>query len=216
MTKIGDEIFRPIMRALDDAPVHMRQLRDVVDGLKAKQVRNRDGVTDVDKFDAKPTRIDVSIKSFIRNKKHDAAEFDRQHNEQMDALQSVSLADWIRRKAEYNPKHRTPESIRAQQFARDSALQDKIGELRAEGMSRDEARESAQEWMSTQAATHRLDGIAGGDVEDVPGVGDAGVNSSLGSQWKSRIGDVETAVSGFVSANPGVDLNNVFMNVVLR
>ncbi|MFJ2370767.1 hypothetical protein [Microbacterium sp. NPDC087665] len=51
MTKIGDEVFRPIIRALDDAPVHMRQLRDVVDGLKAKQIRNRDGVSDVDKFD---------------------------------------------------------------------------------------------------------------------------------------------------------------------
>lgn len=55
MTKIGDEVFRPIIRALDDAPVHMRQLRDVVDGLKAKQIRNRDGVTDVDKFDSTVT-----------------------------------------------------------------------------------------------------------------------------------------------------------------
>lgn len=51
MTKIGDEVFRPIMRALDDAPVHMRQLRDVVDGLKAKQIRNRDGVTSIDRID---------------------------------------------------------------------------------------------------------------------------------------------------------------------
>lgn len=52
MTRIGDEIFRPIIRALDDAPVHMRQLRDVVDGMKAKQIRNRDGVNDIDRFDA--------------------------------------------------------------------------------------------------------------------------------------------------------------------
>lgn len=51
MTKIGDEVFRPIIRALDDAPVHMRQLRDVVDGLKAKQIRNRDGVTSIDRID---------------------------------------------------------------------------------------------------------------------------------------------------------------------
>lgn len=52
MARIGDEIFRPIMRALDDAPVHLRQLRGAVDGMKAKQIRNRDGVTDIDKFDA--------------------------------------------------------------------------------------------------------------------------------------------------------------------
>lgn len=51
MARIGDEIFRPIMRALDDAPVHLRQLRGAVDGMKAKQIRNRDGVTDIDRID---------------------------------------------------------------------------------------------------------------------------------------------------------------------
>lgn len=216
MARIGDEIFRPIMRALDDAPVHLRQLRGAVDGMKAKQIRNRDGVTDIDKFDARPTRIDVSIKAFIRNKKHDAGEFDRQYNEQMDALQSVSLADWIRRRAEYDPRHRTPDSLRAQQDARDAALNDKFFELLSEGQGEDQAMQNAKDWLSTQAATHRLDGIAGGDVADVSGVGDSGVNSSLGSQWRTRIGDIQSAVDGFVEANPDVDLNNVFMNVVVR
>ncbi len=55
MARIGDEIFRPIMRALDDAPVHLRQLRGAVDGMKAKQIRNRDGVTDIDKPIDKPS-----------------------------------------------------------------------------------------------------------------------------------------------------------------
>jgi hypothetical protein len=55
MTKIGDEVFRPIIRALDDAPVHLRPLRDVVDGMKAKQIRNRDGVSGIDKYDSTVT-----------------------------------------------------------------------------------------------------------------------------------------------------------------
>lgn len=54
MARIGDELFRPIMRALDDTPVNLRPLRDVVDGLKTKQNRNRGGVRQIDEFTDTP------------------------------------------------------------------------------------------------------------------------------------------------------------------
>lgn len=54
MAKIGDDVIRPMMRALDDAPVHLRSLKGVATRLKLKQHTNRDGVGDVDKFDDKP------------------------------------------------------------------------------------------------------------------------------------------------------------------
>lgn len=52
MARIADEFGAPIVRALRDAPESLRPLRGVVDGMQAKQLRNRDGVGDVDRYDA--------------------------------------------------------------------------------------------------------------------------------------------------------------------
>jgi hypothetical protein len=110
----------------------------------------------------------------------------------------------------------TPDSLRAQENARAAALKAKILELREQGQSRSEAAENASSWLATQAATHRLDGIAGGNVTDISGVGDARINSSLGSQWRSRVGDIDAAVVRFIQSHPGVDLSDVYMNVTFR
>lgn len=210
--------IKPIIRELKQAAlkggVHARDrlhqltdnMNDHLDGV-VRQVR------DNDRFD---NTIDVSLKRFKRNRNHDSAEYNRQYNEQMDTLQSMSAADWLRNRIEYLENGRTPDSLRAQQNARDDALQNRIAELREQGQSRAEARQNAQEWLDTQAATHRLDGIAGGDVTDISGVGDSRINSSLGSQWRSRVGDIDAAVINFVNANPGVDLDSVNINVILR
>lgn len=156
------------------------------------------------------------MRPFKRNKKHDPVEYDRQYNEQMDALQQMPLSDWLRNRTEYVQNGRTPDSLRAQEYARVAALDDKILELRAGGMSKADAESAASQWMRTQAATHRLDGIAGGDVTDISGVGDSRINSSLGSQWRTRVGDIDAAVVQFVQKNPGVNLDDVYMNVVFR
>lgn len=210
--------IKPIIRELKQAAlkggVHARdklhQLADNVNDHLDNVVKQ---VKDVDRFD---TSIDVSLKQFKRNKNHDSPEYNRQYNEQMDTLQSMSAADWLRNRIDYLENGRTPDSLRAQQAARDAAFNAKVTELRRSGESRASAQQIAEQWLSGQAATHRLDGIAGGDVTDISGVGDSRINSSLGSQWRSRVGDVDTAIINFVNANPGVDLNNVSLNVVLR
>ncbi|MDT3330419.1 MULTISPECIES: polymorphic toxin type 15 domain-containing protein [Microbacterium] len=198
-----------MLRALDDIPVHGRQLGDMVRGLRGKQRRNRDGIEDIDTFD-------VTLRPFKRNRKHDPVEYDRQYNEQMDALQQMPLSDWLRNRTEYLQNGRTPDSLRAQENARAAALKAKILELREQGQSRSEAAENASSWLATQAATHRLDGIAGGNVTDISGVGDARINSSLGSQWRSRVGDIDAAVVRFIQSHPGADLSDVYMNVTFR
>lgn len=48
MTRIGDEVFRPIIKALDDAPVHLRPVGDIPRLLKRQQRNNQDGVHDID------------------------------------------------------------------------------------------------------------------------------------------------------------------------
>ncbi len=209
MARVGDELIKPMLRALDDIPVHGRQLGEMVRGLRGKQRRNRDGVEDIDTFD-------VTLRPFKRNKKHDPVEYDRQYNEQMDALQQMPLSDWLRNRTEYLQNGRTPDSLRAQENARAAALKAKILELREQGQSRSEAAENASSWLATQAATHRLDGIAGGNVTDISGVGDARINSSLGSQWRSRVGDIDAAVVRFIQSHPGADLSDVYMNVTFR
>lgn len=209
MARVGDELIKPMLRALDDIPVHGRQLGEMVRGLRGKQRRNRDGVEDIDTFD-------VTLRPFKRNKKHDPVEYDRQYNEQMDALQQMPLSDWLRNRTEYVQNGRTPDSLRAQEYAREIAEKRKFAELIRSGQSPDAARTNAAEWMRTQAATHRLDGIAGGDVTDISGVGDSRINSSLGSQWRTRVGDIDADVVRYIQANPGADLSSVYMNVVFR
>lgn len=52
MVRVGDSLGRPIVRALDDAPANLRPLRGVLDGMSTKKRGDRDGVNDVDRFDA--------------------------------------------------------------------------------------------------------------------------------------------------------------------
>ncbi|WP_243228601.1 polymorphic toxin type 15 domain-containing protein [Microbacterium sp. CIAB417] len=212
--------IKPIIRELKQAALKgfahadhkLHQLTANMDGHLDTVIRE---VRDRDNYDGK---VDVSLKKFKKNKKHDSDEYNRQYDEQMDTLQKMPLSDWLKNRIEYLENGRTSDSLRAQQDARDNALKDKINELldADDDLDYDDAKDLASEWLKGQAATHRLDGIAGGDVTDISGVGDTRINSSLGSQWRSRVGDIDAAVIDFLNANPGVDLDNTFINVVLR
>ncbi|MEJ1089540.1 polymorphic toxin type 15 domain-containing protein, partial [Microbacterium sp. Mu-80] len=189
----------------------LHQLTANMDGHLDDVIRQ---VRDADNYDGK---VDVSLKKFKKNSKHDSAEYKRQYDEQMDTLQKMPLSDWIKNRIEYLENGRTSDSLRAQQNARDDALDNKIVELLEEnGGDFDKATKDATDWMDSQAALHRLDGIAGGNVTDISRVGDTRINSSLGSQWRSRVGDIDQAVINFLNNNPGVDMDNTFINVVLR
>ena len=211
-------IIREVKQAVLKGMAHSKdRLHQVTDNLNVHLDNVGMQIKNIDKYDGAPTRVDVNVKSFTRNKKHDAVEFDRQYNEQIDTLQQMSMADWKQNRESYRENGRTSDSLRAQQNARDAAFEDRVNHLIVDrGRSYEQATEEARTWLATQAATHRLDGIAGGDVTDISGVGDARVNSSLGSQWRYRVGDIDSAVSAFIAANPGVDLSNVYMNIVFR
>lgn len=218
MSKLGP-IIRGLKDALESAGRNLDGLPDGVAGKIARISKRSD--TEVRGLDTTPdnmphTTVDVSIKEFKQNPNHNDKAYKDQFDEQMDTLQSTPLADWLRNRIDFLERGRTSDSLRAQQDARNIALKDKTFELQLEGKSPEEAKHLAAEWLKTQAATHRLDGIAGGNMSDVSGVGDTRVNSSLGSQWKSRVGDIDTAVIDFVNNNPGIDLDNVFINVTFR
>jgi hypothetical protein len=204
------ELRQAGVKAAGDLHLNLHQLLDNLDGHfddVMRQVKDRDEYDD---------RVDVSLKKFTKNKNHDSTEFNRQYTEQMDTLQKTPLSDWLKNRVEYLDNGRTPDSLRAQQAARDIAFRDMYDDLRDRGLSKDAADKAAKDWLRTQAATHRLDGIAGGDVTDISGVGDMRINSSLGSQWRSRVSDIDRAVITFIEDNPGADLSNTFINVVFR
>lgn len=207
-------ILRELRQAALKAGVHSKdKLHQLTDNMNNHL---DDVVKKVKKNDTFDSNVDVNTKQFTQNPKHNSDAYDHQYKEQMDTLKGMSAADWLRNRIEFLDKGRTPDSLRAQQNARSDALEDKIAEFREAGQSSAEAQQNAADWLSTQAATHRLDGIAGGDVTDISGVGDSQVNSSLGSQWRSRVGDIDNAIIDFVNKNPGVDLNNVGINLSFR
>ncbi|WP_267188602.1 polymorphic toxin type 15 domain-containing protein [Listeria marthii] len=57
-----------------------------------------------------------------------------------------------------------------------------------------QAKKEAREWLDTQAALHNPDQIAGGKAEISGGMGDKGINSSIGSQWRYRIDIVDEQI----------------------
>lgn len=212
--------LRPVMREAREAVLHgstalrhrLHQIADNLDGHFDDIAR---ATRRMDRNDADAPHVHVTVRDFVRNGRHDAAEFNRQVAEQLDALRNMSVGDWIRNRSDYLRFGRTPDSIRAQQLARSAAFDDRVDDLVDAGYSDDEAVRLATEWIQGQAATHRLDGIAGGNLTDIPGVGDAGVNSSLGAQWRTRVGAIDQAVVDFVDANPGVDLHGVYLDVAM-
>lgn len=70
-------------------------------------------------------------------------------------------------------------------------MRQKVLELRNQGFSRKEANELANKWIKKQAALHNPDQIAGGNPLKIDGLGNAAVNSFIGSQWKCRIDIVD-------------------------
>lgn len=218
MARVGDELARPIMRALDDASPNLKALADVPRKLRAKARANQSGVRYIDRYDADATRVDITIRRFTRNDAHRPEQFDDQLNEQIDTLENTTMADWLLNRLDYLRDGRPSASRAEQQATRDLAHREALEEIMLDNPDLDLATATrfVDQWMETQAALHRLDGIAGGDVTDVPRVGDGDVNSSLGSQWQNRVADLDAGVIKFLQENPGVDLSTVFMNISFR
>jgi hypothetical protein len=74
------------------------------------------------------------------------------------------------------------------------------------GVSSDKALELAKQDVKGLAALHGLDQIAGGRADNITGLGDAGINSSIGSQWRSRVNIlddyVDSKISNYIDSNP--------------
>ena len=121
-------------------------------------------------------------------------------------MNRLTVADYINNRGSYLANGRSSAGNAAQKAARNEALAKKIDELVDSGMSRSEAKSEADRWIKTQAALHDPDQIAGGFPKNVTGVGDFGINSSIGAQWKDKIAGkfrVKSSLSGTpIYSNP--------------
>ena len=156
-------------------------------------------------------------------------EYIRQLKGQEDGLNRLTVEEYLNNRQAYkdrqeeqkkagkkNPSGRAEEGSQAQKKARLEAFQDKIEELmESEDISEGEAEKKAEEWLETQAALHDPDQIAGGNPENITGMGNARINFSIGSQWRYRADDVEEQVREYLKTNniPEKEWGSIYLNI---
>ena len=180
----------------------------------SKVAKAADKAKDVSKATISKTP-EITI-NFTRNSKHRAEEFSRQLTKQQNGMNRLTVADYINNRGSYLANGRSSAGNAAQKAAREKALADKYRKLRQSGLGRSEAKSEADRWIKTQAALHDPDQIAGGFPKNVTGVGDFGINSSIGVQWKDKIATVDNVVDEIVRTTPYEDLNKIYLNVKLQ
>jgi hypothetical protein len=139
------------------------------------------------------------VKCFKKNDKGDPKEYDRQLSDQERGLNDMSVKEYLEGRARYQEIGRQGTGA-AQQKARDkysAELVDKFVEtLRENGVrgaaAQQQAAAMAADRMKSLSALHNPDLIAGGK-DAVTSMGDKGVNSSIGSQWKDRVAELDEA-----------------------
>ncbi len=197
----------------------LRKLEKALDAVDAvndasKVAKAADKANDASK--ATISKIPEITINFTRNSKHDATEFSRQLANQQNGMNRLTVADYINNRGSYLANGRSSAGNAAQKAAREKALADKYRELRQSGLGRSEAKSEADRWIKTQAALHDPDQIAGGFPKNVTGVGDFGINSSIGAQWKDKIATVDNVVDEIVRTTPYEDLNKFYLNIKLQ
>ncbi len=140
-----------------------------------------------------------------------SAEYARQLQRQIDGLNSMSAKDLLKNLDEV--KRGGLAQKQAREKFRKGLERDAYQELRKRGVppkaAREQAAQVADSRMSTLAALHEPDIVAGGrDVigvgpDGLPSMGDTYVNSSIGSQWRARQAELRAYAESLVASGRG-------------
>ena len=155
------------------------------------------------------------VVEFNYNSKYDKIEFARQLADQQKGMKELTVQEYLDNRRKYIEQGRATGSNAAQQAAREKAFADKVDELQDAGLSLKEAEEQAKKWLDTQAVLHIPDQVAGGYSGNVGGVGDKGVNSSIGAQWRYRIAGVDAQIQKMAESMSEAEKNTTYLNVNL-
>lgn len=159
---------------------------------------------------------DCSIE-FTNKRNLDREEFTQQLADQEAGLNSMTVDEYLRNREAYKQNGRSADSVKYQNNARAEAISARVEHNLDSGMDYDAAVAEANAWAKDKAALHGPDQIAGGDPSNIIGLGDSGINSSIGSQWKAkgRIGVLDQYVQDLASKLTPEEMLTTFLNVEL-
>ena len=131
-------------------------------------------------------------------------------------MNNLTVEDFINNRDAYLENGRSSEGSAAQERFREQYREDMIDRLMEEdGLSYDDAEARTNDFMSDKAALHDPDQIAGGHGDNVTGLGNGRVNSSLGSQWKTRIDAIDAQVREQSANMTPEQRANTYLNITL-
>lgn len=186
--------------------------------------KGKSDVADKNKKDISEKMQPPIVLTFKCLEKCDKAEYKRQVKAQERGINGQSVAENRRNREAYQERKkqsevgngRAKEAAEAQKRVRDKACQSRITSNMKKGMSYREAKVDAYTWIKSQAALHNPDQIAGGDPNKVSRMGDARVNSSIGSQWRVLVQQLDKAVKQYAEGRSEEELLRTKMNVKLE
>ncbi len=165
---------------------------------------------------------EIKATPFIRNPKHDPVEFDKQLKNQEEGMNKLTVDEFIKNRDAYlerakNGKTgRSKEGGKAQKEYREQFKEDMVEDLMENhGKSYSEAEKLTDDFMKDKAALHDPDQVAGGHADNITGLGDSGINSSLGRQWKDRIPDVDKQIREAAKNMTQAEKESTLLNVNL-
>ena len=138
--------------------------------------------------------MDILTLDFKCKKEHSVDEFERQLSLQEDSLNCMTIEEYQNNMEKYHNYKNDKDSKeskdykRAERNARQDARANEVtlksDEYMDSGLSECDAVAQAEKELGGKDAIHTLDKVAGGNHQEVEGVGDLGVNRSIGAQWK--------------------------------
>lgn len=161
-------------------------------------------------------RIEPISVSFKKNIKHDEKEFYRQLKDQEQGLNKLTVKEYMENREKYIKNGREIEAKYYQMLMREKAIKRKFQELLSSGVSIKEAERQSEIWLKKQAALHNLDMLAGGYAHNIGGLGDTKINSSLGSQWKYKIDDLNYQIKEQSKKFNEKELEKIYLNISLN
>lgn len=159
---------------------------------------------------------------FKKNPKHSSAEFNKQLKDQQDAINKMKAKEWLGNRENFKNRDKADYNKRAKQARdeyREKIRNNKYDEYLENNYTPEQASAKADEFMKGKAALHNPDSVAGGKVDQITGMGDSRVNSSIGSQWgNGRAASIENQIkqSYGIPPNSIADIpDDAMMNVDL-
>lgn len=150
-------------------------------------------------------------------------EMRRQLKMQEDSINKLTVFEWLTNRKIFKEKGRLS-SQTAQNDARNAYKRTKMFDymlLSVENFKYDEIAKKVEDELSSLAALHNPDQVAGGNFDDVTEMGDKRINSSIGSQWGTkdtgRAQNLENELRKVLEGPPKIDeeqQKDIKMNVI--